>query len=324
MNNETAPGCSCDPYSPTNNCCVSCCTPFFGVFLFLQACILTVLVSFYTVVELRAQKKSVLWRLIFSSAIISCAAKVLRLGMLANPATRHKSNELLLLFLNTHQCFGIIGFLSLVFFWARLHHDITRMPKKGSSIYGKLLPIYIVIAVLTLVLYYGQLPVDKVFHGTGALLDSFKLLSSCVAIISAVAYIVYAVLLWTTVNKKRDTNPLFYRIYISAFVTAIFLIIVCLVVFVTRIYDSDSVRSYFIRHSIYEICYFAQLAALPSGFIVHFIKTKSYRRSRVIHTSMTHPMAGIVNETQGTQGTQDDTMPIGAEPPAINLTTFKE
>jgi len=109
--------CSCDPYSPTSNCCVSCCSPFFSVFLVLEAIVLIVLVVFYFIVECVAKKKSKLWRLIFTTASISCLAKVTRLGMLANPATRHKSSVALLFFLNTHQCFGLIAFLSLVFFW---------------------------------------------------------------------------------------------------------------------------------------------------------------------------------------------------------------
>jgi hypothetical protein len=80
---------------------------------------------------------------------------------------------------------------------------------------------------------------------------------------------------------------------------------VCLVLFITRIEGSPTVRDYFIRHSIYETCYFAQLAALPSGFIVHFIKTKSYRRDVSVH-SMTHPMPGGIMMTATT--TTDTTM----------------
>jgi len=294
MSNVTdTPDCSCDPYSRTDTCCVSCCVPFFSVFLVLEASVLLVLVVFYTGVEIKSQKKSLLWRLIFSSAIVSNLAKVLRLGMLLNPATRHKSSMLLLFFLNTHQCFGIIGFLSLVFFWARLRHDISVSTK---GIYGKLLPVYVATAILAIVLYYAQLPIERIYNGAGVILNTFKLLSACVGLISAVAYVVYAILLWKTVLKKRDTHPLFYRIYISAFITAIFIVITALVVFITRFYGKSTVRDYFIRHSIYETCYFFQIAALPSGFIMHFIKSESYRKDASRIKSMTHPMTGSINQ----------------------------
>lgn len=48
-------------------------------------------------------------------------AKVLRLGILANPETRHKAGQVVLLLLfNTHLCCCTIGFITLLFFWYTL------------------------------------------------------------------------------------------------------------------------------------------------------------------------------------------------------------
>jgi len=160
--------------------------------------------------------------------------------------------------------------------------------------YGKLRPVYIAVVVLTLIIYYVQIPIEIAFHGTGTLLNFFKILSAILVFCSALAYVTYGVLLWKKILKKRSNDDLFFRIFVSALVTAIFFIIICLVIFITRVYSSTSFRSYIIRHSIYETCYFAQIAAVPSGFIVHFAKTKSFKTKEPKLRSQSNPME-VVN-----------------------------
>lgn len=124
-----------------------------GFFLSLQCIVLICYVVAIIVVEsnhfsTRGKKKSNLWRVILPCCtvaclgilfilsfihnsiflyffhhiwlliIIFCIAKVIRLGLLANPATRHSVGQVGLLFVyNTHLCFCTIGFITLLFFW---------------------------------------------------------------------------------------------------------------------------------------------------------------------------------------------------------------
>lgn len=263
-------GCSCDPAVDTTDCTSKPCEPFFTTFLVLELIVLLSYITLFIVIEVRTRdkKKSNLWRIVLIFAGLGCLAKVLRLGILANPHTRFEVGLAALLFLyNTHLCFGYIAFVSLLFFWMRLKHDLVM----DNKLFGKLKPIYVGVIIFTVIFYYAQVIVQAT-SGDTTVMFYLMLMNGVVCFVLAVAFIIYGIVIWREFLKESEHNNLFFRIYVSALTAAVLIIAFVIELAVSNITNFNSTNQYLIKHSIYETLFVAQFISIPAGFVVHYYK----------------------------------------------------
>jgi len=268
VNMQTGDGCSCDPAIYTSDCTSTPCVPFFSVFLSFQNLILISYVVLIIISEYKRKgNDNALWRIMLAAGLIGTLAKVLRLGLLANPDTRHTAGQVGLLFLyNTHMSFGFLCYLTLLFFWARLYHDLV--PTK--EIFGKLFPIYIFFVAFIFVFFYGQVVALAV---TGINYWFFPLFGGLVFLIFGITFDVYAVILWKNFVAKLDKNTLFYRLYMSAIMSSILLVFFIIELAISNLTHFNTTNQFLVKHSIYETLFVAIYVALPSGFLIHYFHT---------------------------------------------------
>jgi len=263
--------CSCDPIWPTVDYDESKCIAFFSVFFCLQLLLLLFLVLFFCVGELRSSHKAILWRVLFACSLIAQSAKVLRTGLLLNPAYRCNVAFKMELFLyalyNTHLCFSSVCFVSLLFFWARLYHDLVPSKK----IFGKLTPAYVFVFIFLCFFYYVEVVIIS-RAGGAASAEGFSVATGLVTFSLAASYIVYGLLLWQTFFVAGDRTKIFFKMFLSAFTSSIVMIV--LDAFLLAFYFvsfSSTTNQYLVRHGIYESLYFVAFLSFLSGFVVHFV-----------------------------------------------------
>jgi len=267
-------GCSCDPAVVTTDCTQAPCTTFFSVFLFLECVVLSAYVGLICLVEFRHRIKSRtnLWRIVLGTAATGCFAKVLRLALLANSKTRFEVGQVVLLFLyNTHLTFGFIACLTLLYFWARLHHDL----RQTQTLFGKLFPLYIGSVVVTIVFYYAQVIVQGAAYNE-TVMYVLQLVNGLVCFSLAVAFLIYGSILWREFVRAADPTSLFYRIFVSAIVTSVFIILFCLELAISKTTSFNTTRDYLVKHSLYEILFLGMFVAIPSGFIAFYFRSLVY------------------------------------------------
>jgi len=260
--------CSCDPIAPTTDCHPYKCTPFFAVVFPLHVLVLIYLITVTFLMERSVARKG-LWRIMLICAISAETAKVIRTGLLLNPPFRNSMNTFLFFLYNTHLCFGSIAFLSLLFYWVRLLHDVARNPK----LYGKLLPIYIVTISLVFIFYYLQVIFQAVWPHSPNISNGCKYASAGIILIMAVVFVVYAFFIWKIILEPSNDKQgdLFLKTYISVFVTSMLLIIVCIFTFSTS--RLNSTNNYLMKHTIYETLFLSLFLSFPAGFVLHYYKT---------------------------------------------------
>jgi len=276
--------CYCDPVSKTSDCHQDWCTPFFAVFFTLHTILLFALIAFFLTVEFRTKNRSNLWRIILGCGILAQTAKVVRTGLLINVANRESMDVLLYTLYNTHVCLGSISFISLLFFWARLHHDLV----KDNKTFGRLLPVYITIVVLFVFFYYLQV-VALALNWNPTIPDVCTYGSGIVSFVMALAYIIYAFLLWQSVLKESgNRDNVFFKMYVSAFVCSVLIIVFDLFILGFNVNPAfDTTRDYLIKNSVYETLYLLLFLSLPSGFVVHYLQNNRF------HFRMQKPVAEV-------------------------------
>jgi len=268
---ESSQGCSCDPAVITTDCTQKPCTPFFSFFLSLQCIILILYVVIIVTMEVRKKKgDNVLWRIMISAALVGTLAKILRLGFLANPSTRFRVGQIgLLLLYNTHFCFSFLCFLTLLFFWAKLYHDLFG---SSAKLFGKLLPFYILSVFFVIIFFYGQVVALAM---TGTTYFFFPLMGGGISFFLAVAFLIYSVFMWKRFLREYNRASLFFQTFISVIIVSTITVILVIDLVIGELSKFNTTTDYLIKHSIYETLFVAIYVALPSGFFVHIFKEKS-------------------------------------------------
>jgi len=265
--------CQCDPLVVLTDCHEERCTIFFSVFFSLHTIVLMSWIGFAIIMEVTAYQRGPLFRLIFYCGSIASCAKVARTGLLLNVAYRDSIPNVLNTLYNTHLCFGGMGFTSLLFFWARLYHDITN-----KHMFGRLLPSYITVNFFMIIFFYGQVVAQaKLNHSQVP--DYFKLANGFVMLILSMSYFVYGILLRKTFYEMRDRYSLFYQIFLSAIFTSIFLFMMDIELGVSYFVGNTNQPTdiFIVRHSIYEILFILQFMSMQSGFLYHYFKTHVFK-----------------------------------------------
>jgi len=167
-------------------------------------------------------------------------------------------------------CFGSVSFVTLLFFWARLQHDLVP-GKRG--IFGKLNPIYITIVVILFVFYYLQVVFSSIVNSP-AMGDVCTFTTGAVFFILSVSYIVNGLFLWKQFLQASDRDNIFFKMFLSAFISSIILLTTVLCLFAFNVVsDFNTTRAFFIKHSIYETLFILLFLCFPSGFVVHYFQT---------------------------------------------------
>jgi len=270
------PNCSCDPISPTSDCHEDKCTPFFATFFSLQLILLLFLVAFFFLVEYKSEKRSWLWRIILGCGVIAELAKVIRTGLLINKDHRHTMDTFLYTLYNTHLCFGAFSFVSLLFFWARLQHDLVPSKK----LFGKLMPAYVIIMLLFCIFFYLQIFFLSSYNDS-MVANVCVYATGFVFLVLALSYIINGLFLWKTFLSTTDKQNLFFRMFLSAFVSSILIVIFNVFLLAFNVVDFNTTNDYLIKHSIYESLFILLFLAFPSGFVVHYFEMYIFKKTRV-------------------------------------------
>lgn len=257
--------CYCDPISPTSDCNETPCTPFFAVFLPLHLLVFVGLLGFTILVEVQAKQRSHLWRIILCAGIVAEFAKVLRTGLMLNVEYRHSLATFLIALYNTHLYFATIAFISLLFFWARLYHDVLN-----KKLFGKLTPAYIVSNILIGIFFYGQLVAQS--ESSVWVRSLMVTLNGVFFFILSTVYIIYGFLLRKVLMGTRGRYDLFFKTFLSAFVSAILILLFIIEMAVSFITNFESTTDYLIKHSIYETLFISMFVSMPAGYISHYFK----------------------------------------------------
>jgi len=234
----------------------------------LQTLLLLFISAFFCAVEIKSSYKGTLWRIIFCCGIFAEFAKVLRTGLLLNPSNRSTMDVFLYVLYNTHACFSSICFITLLFFWARLYHDLV--PNK--KVFGKLFPAYIFFVVFVCFFYYLQVIVYSV-ASTAATIAWCSIATGVISFVIATSYLAYSALLWQTFIKTADRRNIFFKMFLSAFLSSIVVLLIVVFVLAFDFVDFDSTTAQFVvRHSIYESLYLCLFISFLSGFVIHFVQ----------------------------------------------------
>eukprot|EP00026_Physarum_polycephalum_P011846 Phypoly_transcript_12092.p1 GENE.Phypoly_transcript_12092~~Phypoly_transcript_12092.p1 ORF type:complete len:242 (+),score=22.11 Phypoly_transcript_12092:315-1040(+) len=194
-------------------------------------------------------------------------AKVIRLGIIAHPHTRQTVSQTTLLFLyNTHYCWLSIGFITLLFFWMRLQHDLAVR----KQLFGKLKPGYIAAVVITFVFYYAQVLVSAVAPRSKYLADLFLLTCMLVSFLLALVFLGYTITIWKSCIQQSNVSSLFYKTSISAIITSALVFAVCVEFLVAQVTNLNTSNQYLIKHIFYETLFLFMACTIPSSFITHY------------------------------------------------------
>jgi len=251
------PDCCCDPNDPTSDCGGSVCVTFYTTVFAINVPILAglfVFLIFYNIV-VGSQNRSRLWNTVLVTAVLASFGRTSWLGFRMTRTVL--AQEVDLLFTNIYLYFGLVCFLSLLFFWARLYHDVQSSTAK--KLFGRLQPAYIAALSVLLVVYVTEIFLAMHFPSLERILS----FTNCfMAFATTTCYLVYGILIWKTMLKNK-AMPLMFKVYMSAMATALWVFILGLITLITRFISSDTTHDYIIRHSLYEILYALQFLTMP-------------------------------------------------------------
>eukprot|EP00026_Physarum_polycephalum_P009872 Phypoly_transcript_10009.p1 GENE.Phypoly_transcript_10009~~Phypoly_transcript_10009.p1 ORF type:complete len:444 (+),score=48.18 Phypoly_transcript_10009:41-1333(+) len=220
-------------------------------------------------VEIKSKKKSILWRIILPTAGVACLSKAARLAVLADPHTRFKVGEVVLLFLyNTHLCMATISYITLLFFWMRLKHDLVA----NQRIFGKLKPGYIAAVTITVIFYYAQVLAKGILAHPDFVMYVLMFGNGLVCFSLAVVFLCYTVAIWKPYLSQQNTTTLFYKTFIGATISSIIVIGFCIELVISNTTPFNATWQYLIKHAIYESLFLFQLIGILSGFVVHYFQ----------------------------------------------------